>query len=85
MEEDMVRTQLQIDESTYEALRLRAHLQHKSISAVARELLREGLIPKATKIREKREKYSFSFISSGASGRTDISERHDDYLAEDFK
>lgn len=26
-----------------------------------------------------------SFIGSGSSGKTDISVRHDDYLAEDFK
>jgi plasmid stability protein len=79
----VVRTQLQIDDDTYEALRLRAHLEHKSMSAVVREVLREGLGPKVSNVRERRPKYSF--ISSGASGRTDISERHDEVLAEDFR
>ena len=79
----MVRTQLQIDEKTYEALRLRAHLERKSISAVVREILGEAL---GRENRGRRGRASaFSFISSGTSGRNDISERHDEALAEDFK
>jgi plasmid stability protein len=79
----MVRTQLQIDEKTYEALRLRAHLERKSISAVVREILSEAL---GRENQGRRGRTSaFSFISSGASGRNDISERHDEALTEDFK
>ena len=80
----MVRTPLQIDEDTYEALRLRAHVERKSMSAVAREVLREGLGGTAGR-GGKRRRAGFSFISSGASGRRDISERHDEALAEDFR
>jgi plasmid stability protein len=79
----VIRTQLQIDENTYETLRLRAHLEKKSMSAVAREILSEGLT-RGTGGR-RRSRAALSFISSGASGRKDISERHDDALAEDFK
>jgi hypothetical protein len=78
----MVRTQLQIDDDTYEALREAAHNQRKSMSAVARDMLREGLMgqmPEKPTIKE-----TFSFIGSGASKEHDISVRHDDYLAEDF-
>jgi hypothetical protein len=78
----MVRTQLQIDEKTYEAIRLRAHLERKSISAVVREILSEAL---GRENRGPRGTTSFSFIGSGASGPNDISERHDEALAEDFK
>ena len=78
----MVRTQLQIDEETYEALRSAAHKERKSMSAVARDILREHLITEH-EICGK-EKRRLSFISAGSSGRSDISTRHDEYLAEDY-
>lgn len=78
----MTRTQLQLDDDTYEALRLRAYQERKSLSAVARDLLRAGLgVPDPGGIKDAQ----FTFISSGASGRSDISVRHDEALAEDFK
>ena len=79
----MVRTQLQIDEPTYETLRQEAHREHKSMSALAREILQEHFkVSIGTKgLRGKK----FSFISSGDSGRSDISVRHDEALAEDFR
>ncbi len=79
----MTRTQLQLDDDTYEALRIRAHSQRKSMSAVAREILRENL-----GLRERSDATGvadFSFIGSGASGRHDISVRHDEALGEDFR
>jgi plasmid stability protein len=79
----MIRTQLQIDEKTYEMLRLRAHVQRKSMSAVAREILSAALGPGNGGRRGRTS--VFSFVSSGASGRSDISERHDAALAEDFQ
>ncbi|MCX6375094.1 MAG: hypothetical protein NTU88_03470 [Armatimonadetes bacterium] len=78
----MVRTQLQIDDATYEALRDTAHKQRKSMSAVAREILQEHLEGTAPR-RMKRAK--FTFVGAGASGRKDISVRHDEALAEDFR
>lgn len=79
----MVRTQLQLDDKTYEALRTKAHREHKSLSAVAREILHEHLEPEGKVTPELRRR--FSFISSGSSGRSDISVRHDEALDEDFK
>lgn len=79
----MVRTQLQIDEETYDALRNAAFLQHKSISAIARGILRTSLLE--NKQSELKLKNKFRFISSGSSGFSDISENHDKYLSEDFK
>ena len=76
----MVRTQLQLDEPTYSALREVAHKQRKSMSAVAREILHSHLTAeKPLKLR------TFSFVGAGASGRSDISVRHDEALAEDFR
>ena len=79
----MTRTQLQIDDETYHALRARAFDQRKSMSAVVREILRHGL--GLEKAKPRRSSSRFSFVSSGASGRHDIAARHDDYLAEDFR
>lgn len=79
----MVRTQLQIDEATYDALRRKAHQERKSMSALVREILHEQLetSPGAKKLLSR----DFSFISSGTSGRSDTSVRHDEALAEDLK
>ena len=79
----MTRAQLQIDDDTYEALRLRAFRERKSMSALVREMLRKelGMEKQPERVRTVR----FSFIGSGASGRKDISVRHDEALEEDFR
>jgi hypothetical protein len=80
----VVRTQIQIDNDTYEALRNAAHRQRKSMSEVAKIILKERLLQqvekKGTPITEQ-----FSFIGSGCSKERDVSERHDDYLSEDLR
>ena len=75
----MVRTQVQLDEQTYEALRRIAHRQHTSMSSVVREMLHEQLA-----IPESHPPQLLSFIASGASGHNDTAERHDEILAEAF-
>ena len=79
----MTRTQLQLDDDTYQALRVRAFTEHKSVSAVAREALRKGLGmgEPAPALKQRR----LTFVGSGASGRKDISVRHDEALEEDFR
>lgn len=79
----MKRTQVQLDDATYEALRRKAFERGISMSALLRELLREGLnvTPRPHRLE------SFRFIGSGESrqGRlAPVSERHDEALAEDF-
>jgi len=82
----MVRTQLQIDDDTYEALRESAHRQKKSMSALVRSILRDHLTTERTeKVCVSAElKKKYPFICMGSTIETDISIRHDDYLAEDF-
>ncbi len=66
-------------DDTYEALRNAAYRQRKSMSEVARVILKERLVQRAdskTKLAEQ-----FSFIGSGSSKEKDLSVRHDDYLA----
>ncbi len=79
----MVRTQLQLDNTTYDAIRARAHQERRSMSAVVREILHEHLSGQCRTARPKPK--MLSFIGSGNSGLTDVSVRHDEYLAEDFR
>lgn len=81
---DMRRTQIQLDEHTWDAVRKRAFRERRSISDVIREALRESISGERAKARDIA---AFSFIGSGASrgkrsGR--ISEKHDEELGEGF-
>lgn len=78
----MKRTQVQLDEATYELLRQKAFERGVSMSALLREVLREHLGARPTPRRIE----DFSFIGSGRSEQGDlapVSERHDEALAED--
>ena len=80
----MKRTQLQLDEDTYQVLRARAYEEGTSIAALVREILRQHL---GTRPRELRRAEDFRFIASGRSVESDmepISERHDEALEQDF-
>ena len=79
----MTRTQLQLDNDTYQVLRHRAYAERKSMSAVAREALRKGL--GLDEPAQSRKGANLTFVSFGASGRRDISIRHDEALDEDFR
>ena len=80
----MRRTQLQLEEATYEALRSRAYSRGVSMASVIREALAQYL---ATGSPRPRGIQDFGFIGSGRSEESvfePISERHDEALAEDF-
>ena len=75
----MTRAQLILDDDTYEALRATAFRSRHSLSATARELLREALHLGPS----KRPAKHFSFVACGASGKKDnAAERHDEVLGE---
>lgn len=79
----MKRTQVQLDEAAYRALKRKAFERGISMSALLRELVHGQLIP----ARVPRSVENFRFIGSGQSkqGRlAPVSERHDEALAEDF-
>ena len=79
----MRRTQVQLDEVTYRALKREAFERGVSMSALLRELLREQLNPAPAPRRLE----AFRFIGSGRNQQGElapISERHDEALAEDF-
>jgi plasmid stability protein len=81
----MRRTQVQLDEDTYQRLRRRAYQRGLSISAVAREILGRSLGTRSTRRRAALD--DFPFIASGRSedGETArVSEQHDEALVEAF-
>lgn len=80
----MRRTQIQLDEATYEAVRRQSYEERRSISAVIRDLVARSVGTAARKPVARRLT-EFPFIGAGRSeqGRlSPVSERHDDALAE---
>jgi Arc/MetJ-type ribon-helix-helix transcriptional regulator len=81
----MVRTQIQLPEQQVTLLKRLAAQQHVSMA----ELIRRAvdlltLSPDATNIMERRER-ALAAAGRFHSGRGDLADRHDDYLAEAFK
>ena len=89
-EHAMKRTQIQLEDETYQLLRRRASEQGKCLSALVREILEEslGAAPQRLQTPKRRLRIEdFTFIGSGRSkpSRWDpISENHDEALAEDL-
>ena len=80
----MKRTQLQLDEATYEAVRSTAFERGVSMEAVIRESLRQYLAVDAAPPWKLAD---LTFIGSGRSSKSGldpVSERHDEALAVDF-
>ena len=76
----MKRTQIQLDDRTYHALRQRAFQEHRSISAVVRDTLSGALNLRPPRAHVK----DFSFIGAGRSRHRPghpVSEHHDEALA----
>lgn len=80
----MKRTQVQLDEATYEALRRQSYEERRSMSALIRDLVARsmGTTPRRSRPRHLAQ---FPFIGAGRSkqGRlSPVSERHDEALAD---
>ena len=78
----MVRTQIQLNETTHRLLKNRAHSENRSMSALVRDAVNQYL---QTPPRRKLTLKDFTFIGSGRSdsnGPRPLSTRHDDALAE---
>jgi hypothetical protein len=81
---DMLRTQIQIEEDQIRWLRDKAKERGVSVS----QLIREGVEfyrQYEDRIPEGKKKKALAAIGRYASGVSDISEKHDDYLANAFK
>ena len=80
----MLRTQIQIEEDQINWLRDRAREKGVSVS----QLIREGVEfyrKYEDRLPEDKKKKALAAIGRYASGVSDISEKHDDYLAKAFK
>ncbi len=75
----MVRTMIQLSEAQAKALKERAKEQGVSTSA----LVRQGVdMVLSTRIGDpEAKKRAMAAVGYASSGHTDVSERHDDYLA----
>ena len=80
----MLRTQIQLKEEQMEWLRSKARTKGISVSQLIRESIKfyqthEEHLP------EDRKKKALEAVGRFSSGTSDVSERHDDYLAEAYK
>ena len=79
----MKKTQIQLDDETYAALRRRAYEEHRSISSVVREALGEKLGTRKRKRRLTLKDFPFVGVGRTRQGSlTPVSERHDEALAQ---
>ena len=79
----MIRTQIQIEEDQIEWLRATARARGVSVS----QLIREGITlfrAREERVPENKRRKALAAVGSFSSQAADVSERHDDYLAEAF-
>ena len=79
----MIRTQIQIEEDQVEWLREEARARGVSVS----QLIREGVAlfrAREERFPEDKKKKALAAVGRFSSDVSDVSERHDDYLAEAF-
>lgn len=75
----MVRVHVQLTEEQHRRLREEAFRRGTSISALVREWTNEGLGLKPRS--DKDVAAAMAFVGAGRDSATDVSERHDEYLA----
>jgi hypothetical protein len=78
----MIRTQVYLSDE-HRALRTAAEREGLSMTALLRKLVDQNLRGKTGKAGYPKDAI-MAFVGLGASGRDDISERHDEALAEAF-
>ncbi|MBU1672408.1 MAG: ribbon-helix-helix protein, CopG family [Actinobacteria bacterium] len=78
----MVRTQIQLTEEQYEGLKKMAAREKISMAEYVRRALDRSLRREAPLSDEVRRRMALQAMGTGHSGRSDISERHDDYFVE---
>jgi Ribbon-helix-helix protein, copG family len=80
----MHRTQIQIEEEQMEWLRSKARARGVSLS----QLIREGIKfyrAHEEQLPENRKRKALEAVGRFSSGTSDVSEHHDDYLADAYK
>ena len=80
----MIRTQIQMEEDQIDWLRTEARARGVSVS----QQIREGVAlfrAREERFPEEKKKRALAAIGRFSSNLSDVSERHDDYLAEAFR
>lgn len=76
----MKRAQIYLDDAEYEALRAAAFKRRESISAVLRQLIQISIVGKS---KSRRKRYAAGLLEMAGilhETKSDVSQRHDDYL-----
>jgi post-segregation antitoxin (ccd killing protein) len=80
----MIRTQIQMEEDQIDWLRVEARSRGVSVS----QLIREGVAlfrAREERFPEEKKKRALAAVGRFSSNLSDVSDRHDDYLAEAFR
>ena len=77
----MVRTQIQLTEPQFEALKARAAAEGRSMADLIRAMVDDSLSGAARPDREERRRRALAAIGMLGKGPRDLSRLHDDYLA----
>jgi hypothetical protein len=81
----MVRTQIQLTESQFEALKARASAQGRSMADLIRSFVDESFSSIGRPGPEERRRRALSAIGRLRKGPRNLSRRHDDYLSEAYR
>jgi hypothetical protein len=80
----VLRTQIQLTEEQARALKDLAHREGKSVAELTRQAVDYWLQKVGSVSAEERRQRALAVVGRFHSGLSDISERHDDYLAEAY-
>jgi Ribbon-helix-helix protein, copG family len=80
----MIRTQVQLTEEQARALKEIAHRENASVAELTRRAIDQWLQMTSAIPMTERRRRALAVVGRFRSGQTDVSERHDDYLAEAF-
>ena len=81
----MVRTQIQLTEAQFEALKARAASEGRSMAGLIRASVDDSLRRAVGPTREERRQRALGVVGRFGKGPADLSHRHDDYLAQAYR
>lgn len=81
----MIRMQVELTEAQVRDLKQRAAGRHVSVSALIRQAVDDWVSRDSASANATARRRAIAAAGRFASGQTDISERHDDYLAEAYR